>query len=129
MKRPNSKVQADILASYLLGRPIKDPYIYDIYEELLKEARGDEERLVDFAFSHPVALPYLDAGLVFLRPESELRRRIYVMFSVLESSREYADLFLPQRITPVRLIGIFLVGIRAVFRAIIGIVLIKTGGL
>ncbi len=42
----------------------------------------------------------LDAGLAVADPHSELRRRLYLMFAILESSPEYHELFLPPRPRP-----------------------------
>ena len=127
----NTKHQADILTRYLVGRPVQSQTLYSLYEKSLANSSqsNTESKLVNFSFSHPRFIPFIDAGLVFLRPTSEMRRRIYIVFSVLESTPEYADFFLPKKHTIVDFLIVFGTGIRAVFRAIIGIIIIKVARL
>lgn len=127
MKLASPTQQADILANYLLKRPVTEPVVYRLYETSIANTPGPvkEKRLIAFAFSHPVAIPFLDAGLVFIRPTSELRRRIYIMFSILEASPHHAELFLPGNHRFFEVVSVLASGIRAVFRALVGIIIIK----
>ena len=124
------KNQTDILVLYLTGRSVSDPIIYELYEHAVEGLTNDKEgKLLKLAFNRPFIIPYLDGGLVFIRSTSELRRRIYIIFSILESSPDYSDLFIPKKYT---LTGTILIGlscIRAALRAAIGIVIIKLGRL
>ena len=61
----------------------------------------------------------------FFKPDSELRRRIYVMFAVLESSPKYHRYFLPQKHSFLYVFVIFLLGIRAILRLVTGFVVVK----
>lgn len=95
-----------------------------LYEKTVGES-SQNNKLIDFAFRHPSLITFLDAALVFLDPTSELRRRIYIMFSILEASPEYASSFLPRRFSFIETIGVFMVGIRAVLKILIGVIIIK----
>lgn len=124
------KNQTDILVLYLTGRTVSDPIIYELYEYALEGLTSDEEgKLLRLAFTRPFIIPYLDGGLVFIRSTSELRRRIYIIFSILESSPDYTDLFIPKKYTPTDTILIGLSCIRAALRAAVGIVIVKLGRL
>ena len=118
------KRQVDVLSRYLLGAPIKDAWIYSLYAQACQEP-ASQETIVDFAFRYPSLLPYLDAGLVVLRPNSELRRRIHIIFAALESTPEHARKFMPERVSFFHFLWLIGVGVRAIFRAIVGVVIIK----
>lgn len=122
--------QADILVTYLTRSTINDRVIYELYEQSVDRSSGhSEQKILSFAFSHPAFLPLLDAGLVFLRPSSELRRRIYIMFAILEAHPDYATLFLPNKYSIRDLVLLPLIGLRAVCRAAGGVILITMGRL
>ena len=122
--------QADILTGYLIQRSIGNDAVYDLYRTVVTEKKQqDETKLINFAFRHPSLIPFLDAGLVFVRPESELRRRIYIIFATLESMPEYSGLFLPEKTGLQGLILVVGSGIRAVFRAAMGVILLKVARL
>ncbi len=128
MKTVDKKTEANILVTYLLKTSVDDTRIYDLYETIVGDL-DNEERLVSFAFRHPKLLPSLDASLVFLRPNSELRRRIYIMFAILETMPQYSKDFLPQEFRFKDYLYISGAGIRAILRLIIGIVIVKMGRL
>lgn len=122
--------QADILCRYITGRNVVNQKIYELYRLAVASiSTKKEDKLVHFAFKHPYLLPYLDAALVFLRPESELRRRMYTMFAILESMPEYTDLFLPKKLTLLEFTGVFLASIRAIIRILVGVAIIRIGKL
>lgn len=56
-----------------------------------------ERKRLTFIRRHPWALGFVDAGLTLIDSTSEIRHRIYIMFSILESSPRYHDRFLPVR--------------------------------
>jgi hypothetical protein len=81
------------------------------------------------ALKHPFLLPYLDAHDAFFRPNSELRQRLYLMFSILEASPDFADSFLPRKHSTWYIITIGAYGLRGIYRLIVGTVLVKVQGL
>lgn len=124
------KNQTDILVLYLTGRSVSDPIIYELYEHAVGGLTSDKEsKLLELAFTRPFIIPYLDGGLVFIRSTSELRQRIYIIFSILESSPDYTDLFISKKYTLTDTLLTGLSCIRAAFRAAVGIVIIKLGRL
>jgi len=127
---PSTKHQVDTLAHYLIGRAIDNPNIYKLYNEVVSnQQQALEDKLIAFAFNHPKTIPSLDAALVFLRPQSELRRRIYIVFAVLEATPEYTRFFLPKRLNIFSTVGVCFAGLRAIVRAIVGTVIIKVARL
>ncbi len=126
MHSPTYDKQASLLARYLIGKSVSDSKVVELYEAAVTRDQSQaEEKLVQFAFKHPWLIPSLDAALVFVRPHSELRRRIYIMFAVLESMPQFADLFLPRKFRFTDVVALVFTGFRAVCRAIVGFILMK----
>lgn len=124
------KSQAALLGHYLIGRPITNRaralYVEALttQEPKLRLSRQDQATL-HFALKHRWALGLMDAGLSFLRPNAELRRRLFIMFSILEAQPEYCDDFLPQKQSKWQLLRLFFVGCRAGCKLVLGAVLVK----
>jgi len=125
----NSDTQVEALVKYLTGLPVTNTKIYEIYAATLNENIVPTEKLTRIAFKHTWLIPFFDGALVFLHPHADLRRRIYVMFAILESTPEYSDGFLPAKTSFGDFVGLIGTGFRAVFRAAVGIVIIKVGRL
>ena len=120
--------EADIISRYLIGKSAS-PSARQLYAEAVSSWNTDaktESRLLKLAFGYPFLIGALDAGLVFCAPQSVLRRRIFVMFAVLEASPDYWDFFLPKKRSLGYLFVIGLSGLRAIYRAIFGVLLIKS---
>jgi hypothetical protein len=84
-----------------------------------------ERKRLTFIRRHPRALGFVDAGLTLVDSASELRHRIYIMFSILESSPHYHDRFLPIRRGwwyPTAFGAIIIIGVT---RMIMGTILVK----
>lgn len=92
--------EASIFGRYLLNRPPDEPAI-TLYVNAVKTRGHDvserEHKALTFIRRHPRALGIVDAGFTLVDSASELRHRIHIMFSILESSPHYHDRFLPIR--------------------------------
>jgi len=99
--------EAFAFSRYLLdGDPL--PKMVERYASanraLLSESASPADRqLLKFSLAHRWAIPFLDAASAFLRPDSLLRRKIYIMAAILEACPRFADRFLPGRTHPVAL--------------------------
>ncbi|MDQ3773347.1 MAG: hypothetical protein M3461_02690 [Pseudomonadota bacterium] len=87
-----------MFARYLLDRD-PAPELIERYVEACARLFTDspsarDAALMDFAYRHSGALPYLDAAAGFLRPGSLLRRKLLLMAAILEASPHYAGEFL-----------------------------------
>jgi len=87
-----------------------------------------DQKLVRFALKHPSSIRLLDAGLAVTRPHAELRRRLYVIFALLEADTHYTQYFLARRRGPLYLLRVGTIGIAAMFKALVGIILVKVVG-
>lgn len=87
---------------------------------------SDRDQIVlSFTLRHPWALPFMDAGLALTNPQAELRRRLFVMFAILEATPEYCNYFLPQRRPWFYGFVVLLSGFRAIIKAAAGITLLR----
>jgi hypothetical protein len=83
-----------------------------------------DQKLLTFIRRHPWSIGFIDSGLAIRRSSSEVRRRLYVMFSILETRPNLADDFLPQARKWWYIFIVVLTGVRAVFKSIFGVVLV-----
>jgi hypothetical protein len=75
-----------------------------------------------FCLAHPWAIPFLDAGCALLRPNAQLRKKIYIMAAVLEASTQHTDKFLPAELPgPALLVRVAVNGMIACVKAVIGV--------
>lgn len=84
-----------------------------------------DTRLLAFAITHPWSIGLLDAGLTLLNPSSEVKRRLYTMFSIMEAMPMYADDFLPQKRTGLFVLGIAVRGVIGITKTVAGAILVK----
>ena len=118
-----TKAEVDVLTEYLIHKNVSDEKIYAVYEHLTKGHPSD--KATTLAFQHPILLPFLDAGFVFVKSNSDLRRRIHIVFATLESTPQYAHLFMAEKVGFFGVLRLGLIGVRGVLRALVGVVLVK----
>jgi len=120
--------EAALFGSYLLGKPIDAPSLR-LYASAMQNAplqAGPKDRaILVFAKKHPWSLGLLDAGSALLLPKTELRRRLFILFSILETRPEYADFFLPKRHAWWQVAGVFFTGCKALGKVLVGALLVK----
>lgn len=118
--------EALIFSRYLIGREPNEQAVR-LYIAAFGAGRPDntDKKLLNFMSKHPRSIGFIDGGLVFHNPDSEARRRIYVMLAILEASPEHYDLFLPKERSPIYIAVVFYSGFRAIIKAALGIALVK----
>jgi hypothetical protein len=118
--------EARVFARYLVDR-VPPPELIERYADvnrrlLAAPAEGADAALLAFARRHSWSLPFLDAACALLRPGGLLRVKILVMAAVLETSREFAEDFLPRDTRPAPLIlGLGALGLTGVMHTLLGI--------
>jgi hypothetical protein len=120
--------EANILGRYLIKRAPHEAAV-SLYIEALgvkpcAMSEREHKRLA-FVRRHPWALGLVDAGLAVVDSTSEVRRRIYIMFSILESMPHHHDQFLPVRRKWWFLFAVGLTSVIGVGKTIIGSMLVK----
>ncbi len=114
--------EATTFTTYLVHKKAT-PHAKQLYATAISGTRDD--KIVRFARKHRWSVGFLDAGSALLSPHCELRRRLYLMFAILETQPGFADDFLPQQRSPLYILVIGWIGIRSILRAAVGVVLVK----
>jgi hypothetical protein len=79
-----------------------------------------EERIWSQCMKHPSLIPFVDAALALKKNQGGIRRKVFLMFAVVESLPEYSGSFLPVSRKPPYVIRLFLRGVAAVLKSITG---------
>jgi hypothetical protein len=120
--------EAEIFGQYLLkrapGEAAKTLYSQAISSTSVTIEINDQ-KLLRFVLHNTWSIGLVDSGLALLNPGSEVRRRLYMLFCILESSPEHHDLFLPKHRNSFYLLAVLFSGFHAVIKAIVGSVLVK----
>lgn len=119
--------QAKLFTYYLCGQPAS-PAVEELYVNAIEhsQAMAPEDRLSDFITRHAWTLPSIDAYLAIAKPASEVRRRIYLMLAILETSPDYYQYFLPRKQSRMYIVKVGFIGLRAALRLVLGAALVKT---
>ncbi len=120
--------EARIFSKYLLHKKPSEKAVM-LYTKAMQANPGkldeSEAKLLRFALRHAWLLGCIDGGLVLVRPHAEVRRRIYTMLSVLETTPEFAQDFLPKRREWPYIFVVGWAGVHGVVRAAVGIFIVK----
>jgi hypothetical protein len=120
--------QAAIFSQYIIGESADDSITFLFAKDIqTKKVTLDKKdaAVLQMILRHPWTVGMVDAGLALLRPHSEVRRRIYVMFALLEASPKYWQYFLPVERSGWYIFRIALTGVGSILTSIGGIVLVK----
>lgn len=119
--------EAVLITEYLLAVKVGDreKEIYSQAMETLKipfskyeEALWEEMLLAKFKMAS------IDAALALTEPSNNVRRKLYTMLAILEASPDYTSFFLSKNYSKLYIFRLVAVGVRAVFRALIGLIII-----
>ena len=101
----NIKISArepQILSKYLIGKECTEE-IATYYAEALSKHNAilndSEQKTWDRMLWSGFYLKLVDSGLAISNPQSSLRKRIFIMLTLLEVSPLYTEFFLPQERT------------------------------
>jgi hypothetical protein len=117
------RTEAELFGRHLLG-VAPNNFCISLYiqamEKLPLSLDPQDQRVLQFMMRRPWSIAPLDAGLAVLRNNSAVRRMIYTMLAILETSPEYCDRFLPRKRSRFYLLYLAWVGLRAVGKACAG---------
>lgn len=120
--------EAQILSQYLIGKNCSDEVAKDFssaVEKLNIELNDVQQRTYQRMLNSPFLLRSIDSGMALTKSQSLIRKRIFVLLTLLECTKENTEYFLPQKRSP---FYFFLIGLRvtkAFLFAAVGLILIK----
>ena len=119
--------EADIFARYLTGKP-GNSIIYDRYVSgvitLNLAFTPREERMVATLIKYPFLISLCDAGLAILSPQCTFRKRLLLMFALLETDKNFTADFINAEELSFPIARFIIRGCTGVFKVIPGIILI-----
>lgn len=118
--------EANLYSQYLIDQKPPQEMIkrYIDANRILNINRGSslDNKVVQFSVSYPRSIPLLDAAAGFLQRDSLLRKKIYTMAAVLETSPKYTKEFLPRHLSSLRLfVQLCANGLATCIKVLIGI--------
>lgn len=121
--------EAEQIGNYLLSIPIreseKNTYAYAM-QKLNIQFSKYEQALWKNMLKSKFKMACIDAGLAFKDPNNNARRKLFTMLAILEASPNYTKYFLSRNFSFFYLFKIGMVGIRAVCRAMIGVLIVSS---
>lgn len=91
--------EAKILSMYLIGKECPAEIAQHYAEALTKHnavLSDSQQKTWDKMLASSFYLKLADSGLAITDPQSSLRKRIFIMLALLETSPLYTEFFLPQ---------------------------------
>lgn len=120
--------EAATVGRYLLGRPIDDASV-ELYVRAVSRGLAPldpaDQRLFGRAIRHPWLLGFLDGAVSLRQRRGGVRRRLLMMFAILEASPVYCEHFLPQPASRLHVVAVAWAGTRALIKAAVGLLLAK----
>ena len=124
----NHILEAEQITNYLLSVPVQESernkYV-DAMQKLNIQFSEYENALWKSMMKSKWRMASIDAGLAFKEPNNQARRKLFTMLAILEASPSYTSYFLSKNYSFFYIFNLGLVGIRAVWRAMIGILIVK----
>jgi hypothetical protein len=121
------KKEAKAFCIYLVGADATEQAI-DLYasanNKLDIRLNEREQKRLKFLLRNTVMIPSADAALALIYPQGGIRKKIYVMFSIVESIPAYSRYFLPQTESKGFIFSAFFRIILAGIKVITGLILL-----
>jgi hypothetical protein len=126
--RSDHQQEAELFGYYLVSRR-PDELSVSLYEHAMRKQtislNEKDRRVLRFVMKHKWSLGLVDAGLCMFHKNSGVRKKMFLMLSILETSPLYSGQFLPERRSPLYALLILWVGTRAVLKALAGGLLLR----
>ncbi len=122
----SSASEVEAFTSYLVRMPATE-HVANLYDSVIvkRSISSRDKRLLNFMVKRRWSIRYVDSALALTNPESEIRKRMLILFAILESDPHYVDKFLAPKYSAAQLIRIIATGCSAVFSAAIGFLLVR----
>ena len=120
--------EAKVFSRYLIGCNISDVIAerYAAAVTLLTPTSSQKELGIErFAVRFPFWIACLDAAMALRFKEATMRKKILIMFAILETIPEYSNYFLPQKHSLFYIFTIMAVGCRSILRFVFGWILLQ----
>ena len=121
-------IEAEQITDYLLSIPVmeneKNNYV-DAMMQLNIQFTKYENALWKFMLKSKWRMASVDAALALKEPNNNVRRKLFTMLAILEASPNYTSYFLSKNYSRFYLFKLIGVGIRSIWRAMVGVIIVK----
>lgn len=121
------QLEANLFAKYL-GAIFANERLLKKYNDAIKKLSiiltEKEEQILTKIVRIPFILPFADAGWAWMKPQSNIRKRILVMSALIETEPNYTNLFLVEKNIVFSVIRLIFRGLVALLKGVLGTVLI-----
>ena len=127
--KSTSIYEAEQIGHYLLSIPIQDSEkntYADAMQKLNISFSNYEQALWNSMLKSKWKMACIDAGLAFIDPNNNARRKLFTMLAILEASPNYTKYFLSRNFSFFYIFKVGLVGMRAVCRSMIGVLIVNS---
>jgi hypothetical protein len=127
--KSNFIFEAEQISNYLLpvsARDSEKETYADAMQKLDIKFSKYEQALWDNMLKSKWRMACIDAGLALKQPNNNVRRKLFTMLAILEASPNYTSYFLSQNVSFFYVVKLFFVGLRAVLRAIVGLIIVNS---
>lgn len=128
MEHKDWKHEANVFGKYLTGK-LPTNIEVDLYcsamEKNLTPISPKENKLLVWMMKHPSFTGWIDGANALQHPEGIIRKKIFIMTAILETSGNQNNLFLPVGFSPFYMFRLFVSGIFAVLKTIGGLIIIR----
>lgn len=118
--------EAKVFAQYL-GAKVDDDALLIKYSDAIEKLKFSlsekEENILRYLLKMPFLLPFADGAWAFLNPKNGIRKRILVMSTFIETEPQYVQYFLNKKDVPFPILKLIFRSSVAVFRGMIGVLL------
>jgi hypothetical protein len=121
------KKEATVFSRYITGKEASEQCLQlyvQVQQKLAIPITPRERKKLNFILRFPFFMGWIDGALAIVNPEHPIRKKLYVMFSVLESIPDFHSSFLPQQRGGGYIISILWTGTRANFNTLFGFILL-----
>lgn len=127
MSQNQENREAIVLGRYLVFETIPFELQERYYLGLKYSNIQEDESLKYFekALKNPWMLPYFDAAYALTKPNCLFRKRIFLMLAIVEACPDFCHLFLQKDARIIDFFKFVAVGIRSIYRAFFGLILLK----
>jgi hypothetical protein len=121
--------EAEQISNYLLpvsARDSEKETYADAIQKLDIKFSKYEQALWDNMLKSKWRMACIDAGLALKQPNNNVRRKLFTMLAILEASPNYTTYFLSQNFSFFYVFKLILVGMRAIVRVLIGLMIVNS---
>lgn len=115
--------EAKIFSEYLIKEKVSEELLnrYECANQKLNyNGTKRDKKIIAIILRFPYLLPFIDSALAFSNSKSLLRKKIWVMLAILETTPEYYEHYTTKNYNKTKWLSIIFIGCWAILKMMIG---------